>query len=77
MANTYADFLMMEVCANDQVVFGNVIEGMDVVMAMENLPMGRGDKPKEPITIAKSGEVSLSSKRSVQSLMSSYLWSTK
>ena len=31
---------------------------MDVVMAMENLPMGRGDKPKEPITIAKSGEVS-------------------
>jgi hypothetical protein len=31
---------------------------MDVVMAMENLPMGRGDKPKEAITIAKSGEVS-------------------
>jgi len=27
-------------------------------MAMENLPMGRGDKPKEAITIAASGEVS-------------------
>jgi peptidyl-prolyl cis-trans isomerase B (cyclophilin B) len=50
---------MMQIWADDKVVFGNVIEGMDVVMAMENLPMGRGDKPKEPITIAKSGEVSL------------------
>ena len=59
MASTYVDPGMLEVCANDQVVFGNVIEGMDVVMAMENLPMGRGDKPKEAITIAKSGEVSL------------------
>jgi hypothetical protein len=34
------------------------MEGMDVVMAMENVPMGRGDKPKEPITIVASGEVS-------------------
>jgi cyclophilin family peptidyl-prolyl cis-trans isomerase len=59
MASTYVDFLINEIWANDKVVFGNVIEGMDVVMAMENLPMGRGDKPKEPITIAKSGEVSL------------------
>lgn len=40
------------------VVFGHVIEGMDVVYAMENAPTGRGDKPVEPITIAKSGEVS-------------------
>jgi hypothetical protein len=50
---------------------------MDVVMAMENLPMGRGDKPKEPITIAKSGEVSQLSRQSVQELTISYPWSTK
>lgn len=41
-----------------QVVFGQVLEGMDIVFAMENLPMGRGDKPKEPVTIVASGEVS-------------------
>jgi peptidyl-prolyl cis-trans isomerase B (cyclophilin B) len=66
MASTYVVFSMIEIWANVKVVFGNVIEGMDVVTAMENLPMGRGDKPKEPITIAKSGEVSPSLKRSVQ-----------
>jgi cyclophilin family peptidyl-prolyl cis-trans isomerase len=59
MANTYVNSPLFQISAYDKVVFGNVIEGMDVVMAMENLPMGRGDKPKEPITIAKSGEVSL------------------
>ena len=41
-----------------QVVFGHVIEGMDVVYAMENVEKGRGDKPKEAVTIVKSGEVS-------------------
>jgi peptidyl-prolyl cis-trans isomerase B (cyclophilin B) len=59
MASTYVTLFTLPICTDEQVVFGNVIEGMDVVMAMENLPMGRGDKPKEPITIAKSGEVSL------------------
>jgi cyclophilin family peptidyl-prolyl cis-trans isomerase len=66
MASTYVDSPLNQISAYDKVVFGNVIEGMDVVMAMENLPMGRGDKPKEPITIAKSGEVSPLIKRSVQ-----------
>ena len=46
--------------ADIQVVFGNVIEGMDVVYAMENVPKGRGDKPSEPVTIVKSGEVGCS-----------------
>ncbi|KAK8854611.1 peptidyl-prolyl cis-trans isomerase B [Kwoniella newhampshirensis] len=39
------------------VVFGNVIEGMDVVYAMEGVKTGRGDKPVEPVTIVASGEL--------------------
>ncbi|WWD19250.1 peptidyl-prolyl cis-trans isomerase B [Kwoniella shandongensis] len=39
------------------VVFGHVIEGMDVVYAMENVKTGRGDKPAEAVTIAASGEL--------------------
>jgi len=39
------------------VVFGHVIEGMDVVYAMEAVTTARGDKPVEPVTIAKSGEI--------------------
>lgn len=38
-------------------VFGHVIEGMDVVYAMENVKFGRGDRPAEAVTIVKSGEV--------------------
>jgi peptidyl-prolyl cis-trans isomerase B (cyclophilin B) len=45
-------------CAETQVVFGHVIEGMDVVYAMENVPKGRSDRPVEPVTIVRSGEVS-------------------
>lgn len=44
-----------------QVVFGHVLEGLDIVLAMENVSMGRGDRPKEAVTIVASGEVSLSS----------------
>ena len=40
-----------------QVVFGHVIEGMDIVYAMENVQTARGDKPVESVTIAASGEV--------------------
>lgn len=32
---------------------------MDIVYAMENVPTARGDRPKEPLTIVRSGEVSL------------------
>jgi len=41
------------------VVFGEVLEGMDVVSTIENVPKGPGDKPKDPIKIAKSGELEL------------------
>ena len=30
---------------------------MDVVDAIENVPKGSGDKPKEPVTIVDSGEL--------------------
>ncbi|CAD6565722.1 MAG: Peptidyl-prolyl cis-trans isomerase B [Cyphobasidiales sp. Tagirdzhanova-0007] len=39
------------------VVFGKVVDGMDVVSAIENCEKGRGDKPSVPITIADSGEL--------------------
>ena len=38
-------------------VFGKVVDGMDVVSAIENCEKGRGDKPSVPITIADSGEL--------------------
>ncbi|KAK1927304.1 peptidylprolyl isomerase B [Papiliotrema laurentii] len=41
------------------VVFGHVIEGMDVVYAMENVPKGRSDRPVEPVTIVRSGELEI------------------
>ncbi|KAJ7496081.1 peptidylprolyl isomerase B [Mycena galericulata] len=39
------------------VVFGKVIDGMDVVRAIENVPKASGDKPKEDVIIADSGEL--------------------
>ena len=39
------------------VVFGKVIEGMDVVSAIEAVPKGSGDKPKQDVIIADSGEI--------------------
>jgi len=39
------------------VVFGKVIDGMDIVHAIENVPKGGGDKPKEDVIIADSGEL--------------------
>ncbi|KAI5461086.1 cyclophilin-like domain-containing protein [Mariannaea sp. PMI_226] len=39
------------------VVFGEVLEGYEVVDKIENTPTNPGDKPKQPITIAKSGEL--------------------
>ena len=40
------------------VVFGKVLEGMDVVHAIENVKKGAQDRPIEKVIIAKSGEVS-------------------
>ena len=39
------------------VVFGEVIEGYDVVDKIQNVEKNRGDKPKEKVVIAKSGEL--------------------
>merc|ERR1711959_27086 len=39
------------------VVFGKVLEGMDVVKKIETTPTHPGDKPKSDVTIAKSGVV--------------------
>ncbi|KAK5167282.1 Peptidyl-prolyl cis-trans isomerase B [Oleoguttula sp. CCFEE 6159] len=39
------------------VVFGEVLEGYDVVEQIENCPKGAGDKPVKTIKIAKSGEL--------------------
>lgn len=39
------------------VVFGTVVEGFDVVQAIENSKTGYADKPKEPIVIADCGAI--------------------
>lgn len=39
------------------VVFGEVLEGYDVVEKIENVPKGSGDKPAKPVKIVKSGEL--------------------
>ncbi len=39
------------------VVYGEVLEGYEVVAAIEDIPKGYGDKPKEDVVIAKAGEL--------------------
>ncbi|CAN6635265.1 peptidyl-prolyl cis-trans isomerase D [Trichomonascus vanleenenianus] len=39
------------------VVFGEVLEGMDIVRQIENSKTSYGDKPVKKVTIAKSGEL--------------------
>jgi peptidyl-prolyl cis-trans isomerase B (cyclophilin B) len=39
------------------VVFGEVLEGYEVVEKIENVKKGPGDKPVQPVKIAKSGEL--------------------
>jgi len=41
------------------VVFGEVLEGYEVVEKIENVPKGRGDKPEKTVKIAKSGELEM------------------
>jgi peptidyl-prolyl cis-trans isomerase B (cyclophilin B) len=42
---------------NKHVVFGRVLEGMEVVHAIEDVPKGAGDKPIEDVVITASGEL--------------------
>ncbi|KAK1026359.1 Peptidyl-prolyl cis-trans isomerase B [Friedmanniomyces endolithicus] len=39
------------------VVFGEVLEGYDIVEKVENVPKGSGDKPSKTVKIVKSGEI--------------------
>lgn len=38
-------------------MFGEVLEGYDIVDKIQDVPKGRGDKPVEAIKIVKSGEL--------------------
>jgi peptidyl-prolyl cis-trans isomerase B (cyclophilin B) len=39
------------------VVFGEVLEGYEIVDKIQNVPKGAGDKPSKVVKIAKSGEL--------------------
>lgn len=39
------------------VVFGEVLEGYEIVDKIQNVPKLPGDKPKSAVTIVKSGEL--------------------
>ena len=39
------------------VVFGKVVEGMDVVKKLENVRTGREDRPMQDVVVAQCGEM--------------------
>lgn len=39
------------------VVFGEILEGYDIVEKIENVEKNPGDKPKQTVKIVKSGEL--------------------
>ena len=41
------------------VVFGSVVEGLDVVRKIEKTPTGRGDRPVQDVVVTASGELPL------------------
>lgn len=50
------------------VVFGEVLEGYEVVEAIENVPKVPGDKPQQVVKIVKSGELESEDKGSHEEL---------
>ncbi|TKR96236.1 hypothetical protein L596_010285 [Steinernema carpocapsae] len=48
------------------VVFGKILEGMDVVRKIENTPTAAGDRPEKPIVIAASGHIAVETPFSVE-----------
>ena len=40
-------------------MFGEVLEGYNIVEKIEDLPKGQGDKPIKPVRIVKSGELEM------------------
>lgn len=44
---------------NRHVVFGYVLEGMDVVYLIEDVEKGSNDRPKEDVVIADCGEIDI------------------
>lgn len=49
-------------------MFGEVLEGYDVVEKVENVSKSPGDKPREAVKIAKSGELESEAKGSDREL---------
>lgn len=43
------------------VVFGEVLEGYEIVDMIENVPKGARDRPAEDVKIVKSGELEMES----------------
>nr|CDJ84524.1 Peptidyl-prolyl cis-trans isomerase domain containing protein [Haemonchus contortus] len=48
------------------VVFGKVLQGMDVVRAIETVPKGANDKPKDDVIIAAAGHETVSTPFAVE-----------
>ncbi|KAL6300430.1 cyclophilin-like domain-containing protein [Sparassis latifolia] len=41
------------------VVFGEIVEGMEIVKAIEDVPKGKADRPLEDVTVVDCGELSV------------------
>lgn len=48
---------MRDATLTPSLVFGKVLEGMDVVKYVEKVPKGYGDRPTEKVVVADSGEL--------------------
>ena len=51
--NEYLDFWRTDLAPSKHPVFGKVVEGQDIVTAIETAPTGMGDKPVDPIKMIK------------------------